>query len=144
MIDSLQKRFSLMENGIRGTRTVDKIGTIHKVTGLILESDGPEVTIGQVCTVSSERHKTEVEAEVVGFSGNNVLLMALDSIHLIHPGCNVCIKYAAPDSITVVPNHGSGHSDASYPFEQSVPSSYIEPPIKASVGGVVLKLQPTP
>ena len=89
MIDSLQKRFSLMENGVRGTRTVDKIGSIHKVTGLILESDGPEVTIGQVCTVSSERHNTEVEAEVVGFSGNNVLLMALDSIHLIHPGCKV-------------------------------------------------------
>ena len=39
--------------------------------------------------MSSERHKTEVEAEVVGFSGNNVLLMALDSIHLIHPGCKV-------------------------------------------------------
>ena len=70
MIDSLQKRFS-NENGI-GDSTVDKIGTIHKVTGLILESDGPEVTIGQVCTVSSDRHKTEVEAEVVGF-GNNVL-----------------------------------------------------------------------
>ena len=89
MIDSLHKRFSIMEDGVRGIRTVDKIGTIHKVTGLILESDGPEVTIGQVCTITSDRHKTEVEAEVVGFSGKNVLLMALDSIHLIHPGCKV-------------------------------------------------------
>mgnify|MGYP001226642401 FL=1 len=78
-----------MEDGVRGVRTVDKIGTIHKVTGLILESDGPEATIGQVCTITSERHKTEIEAEVVGFSGENVLLMALDSIHLIHPGCKV-------------------------------------------------------
>ena len=67
MIDSLHKRFSIMEDGVRGIRTVDKIGTIHKVT-LILESDGPEVTIGQVCTITSDRHKTEVEAEVVGFS----------------------------------------------------------------------------
>ena len=89
MIDSLNKRFSLLESGIRGTRAYDKIGTIRNVTGLILESEGPEVTIGQVCTIVSERHNLEMEAEVVGFNENSVLLMALDSVHSIHPGCKV-------------------------------------------------------
>ncbi|MEC7800102.1 MAG: FliI/YscN family ATPase [Verrucomicrobiota bacterium] len=89
MIDSLEKRFSLLESGVKGTRTYDKIGTILNVTGLILESEGPEVTIGQVCTIISERHNLEMEAEVVGFKGNSVLLMALDSVHSIHPGCKV-------------------------------------------------------
>ena len=62
MIDSLEKRFSLLESGVKGTRTYDKIGTILNVTGLILESEGPEVTIGQVCTIISERHNLEMEA----------------------------------------------------------------------------------
>ena len=42
MIDSLHERFSFMEQGIRGVRTTDKIGTVKKVTGLIIESEGPE------------------------------------------------------------------------------------------------------
>ena len=92
MIDSLNERFSLMEKGIRGVRTHDKIGTIRKVTGLIIESEGPQVSIGQVCTISSDRFKEKIEAQVVGFQENFVLLMALESVHLIHPGCKVTSK----------------------------------------------------
>ena len=89
MIESLDERFAFMEDGIKGVRTYDKVGTVRRVTGLIIESEGPEVTIGQVCTVISERHGKEMEAEVVGFKENTVLLMALDSVHSIHPGCKV-------------------------------------------------------
>ena len=92
MIDSLQDRFSSIERSIGGTRTHDKIGTVRKVTGLIIESEGPEVCIGQVCSISSDRHGDSTEAQVVGFSENKVLLMPLESVHLIHPGCNVISK----------------------------------------------------
>jgi len=92
MIDSLHERFSFMEQGIRGLRTLDKIGTVRKVTGLVIEAEGPEVSIGQVCSIHSERHDETIEAQVVGFRENLVLLMALDSIHLIHPGCKVISK----------------------------------------------------
>ena len=37
----------------------------------------------------SDRHQEKIEAQVVGFRDNIVLLMALDSVHLIHPGCKV-------------------------------------------------------
>jgi flagellum-specific ATP synthase len=89
VIDSLHERFSLIEKGVKGARTHDKIGTVRKVTGLIIESEGPEVCIGQVCSITSDRHKESTEAQVVGFQENKVLLMPIDSIHLIHPGCNV-------------------------------------------------------
>ena len=92
MIDSLQDRFSSIEQSIGGTRTHDKIGTVRKVTGLIIEPEGPEVCIGQVCSISSDRHGDSTEAQVVGFSENKVLLMPLESVHLIHPGCNVISK----------------------------------------------------
>ena len=89
MIESLDERFAFMEDGIKGVRTYDKVGTVRRVTGLIIESEGPEVSIGQVCSIVSDRHKDKIEAQVVGFRDNFVLLMALDSVHLIHPGCKV-------------------------------------------------------
>ena len=30
---------------------LDKIGTVRKVTGLIIEAEGPEASIGQVCSI---------------------------------------------------------------------------------------------
>lgn len=81
-----------MEKEIRGVRAHDKIGTVRKVTGLIIESEGPEVSIGQVCTISSERYEEIVQAQVVGFQESSILLMALESVHLIHPGCKVSSK----------------------------------------------------
>ena len=86
MVNSLADRFSLLQNGIRGVRTFDKIGVVRRVIGLVIESEGPEVSIGQVCSISSERTNQKIEAQVIGFRENTVLLMALNSVHLIHPG----------------------------------------------------------
>ena len=92
MVNSLADRFSLLQSGIRGVRTFDKIGIVRRVIGLVIESEGPEVSIGQVCSISSERTNEKIEAQVIGFRENTVLLMALNSVHLIHPGCKVVSK----------------------------------------------------
>ena len=97
MVSSLSNRLSFLEDGIRGIRTFDKVGTVHKVTGLLIESEGPEVSVGQICTIISERHDEKIDAQVVGFRKNAVLLMALNSVHLIHPGCKVVSKKKSND-----------------------------------------------
>lgn len=89
MVNSLSERFSLLQNGVRGVRTFDKVGVVRRVTGLVIESEGPETSIGQVCSITSDRSSEKIEAQVIGFRENVVLLMALSSIHLIHPGCKV-------------------------------------------------------
>lgn len=89
MVNSLSERFSLLQNGVRGVRTFDKVGVVRRVTGLVIESEGPEASIGQVCSITSDRSTEKIEAQVIGFRENVVLLMALNSIHLIHPGCKV-------------------------------------------------------
>ena len=78
-----------MQEGVRGVRTFDKVGVVRRVTGLVIESEGPETSIGQVCSITSDRSSEKIEAQVIGFRENVVLLMALSSIHLIHPGCKV-------------------------------------------------------
>jgi flagellum-specific ATP synthase len=89
MIRSFTARLNRLEQEISSTRTCDKVGMVRKVTGLIIESEGPETSVGQVCTITSERSAENIEAQVVGFRENVVLLMALNSVHLIHPGCRV-------------------------------------------------------
>jgi flagellum-specific ATP synthase len=78
-----------LQDGVRGVRTFDKVGVVRRVTGLVIESEGPETSIGQVCSITSDRSTEKIEAQVIGFRENVVLLMALNSIHLIHPGCKV-------------------------------------------------------
>ena len=72
MIESLDERFAFMKDGIKGVRTYDKVGTVRRVTGLIIESEGPEASIGQVCSIISDRHKEKIEAQVVGYRENFV------------------------------------------------------------------------
>jgi len=92
MVSSLSDRLSFLEDGIRGVRTFDKVGTVQKVTGLLIESEGPEASVGQVCSIISVKNNEKIDAQVVGFRQNVVLLMALSSVHLIHPGCQVVSK----------------------------------------------------
>jgi flagellum-specific ATP synthase len=71
------------------TATFERIGRVAQVTGLLIESDGPHVRLGDVCEICSPRHGMSVFAEVVGFREHRVLLMPLGEMDGIHPGCEV-------------------------------------------------------
>ena len=92
MIAALDERLDWIEAEIRGSRPAEKVGSVRRVAGLIIESEGPEVSIGQICAITSSRHDERTEAQVVGFRENTVLLMPLASVHHIHPGCKVTAK----------------------------------------------------
>jgi flagellum-specific ATP synthase len=67
----------------------EKIGRIAQVTGLVIESEGPDVALGDVCRIQSERNFGETLAEVVGFRDHRILLMPLGEMNHIHAGCEV-------------------------------------------------------
>lgn len=62
-----------------------RFGKIQRVVGLMIESKGPAVSIGNVCYIHTSS-KTKIYAEVVGFHDENVLLMPYASINEISPG----------------------------------------------------------
>ena len=64
-------------------------GRVAQVVGLVLESEGPDVQVGDLCEVRFRRRDTTLRAEVVGFRGDRVLLMPLGDIQDIGPGCDV-------------------------------------------------------
>jgi len=65
---------------------VKRLGRVAQVVGLTIESVGPEVNIGSTCIIRSNKYSAPVITEVVGFKGNNVLLMPLGNIAGIGPG----------------------------------------------------------
>lgn len=67
-------------------------GKVSKVIGLTIESNGPEVDIGDLCYIIGSRSKESIPAEVVGFKEGAVLLMPLGSMEGIGPGSDVIAR----------------------------------------------------
>lgn len=55
-------------------------GKLHRMVGLTLEAIGCQAAIGAICRVVSPDDEHEIEAEVVGFSGNKLYLMPTGNI----------------------------------------------------------------
>lgn len=70
------------------TETVKMNGKVTQVIGLLVESHGPAVSVGELCLIYSKLSDSEepILAEVVGFRPNTVLLMPLGDIAGIGPG----------------------------------------------------------
>lgn len=68
---------------------LERAGRVTGVTGLIVEADGPNVGLGDICLIKSERDGATLPAEVVGFRHHTVLLMPLGDMDGLHAGCKV-------------------------------------------------------
>ncbi|MEH6942176.1 flagellar protein export ATPase FliI [Bacillus sp. JJ722] len=71
--------------------TYKKYGRVKRVVGLMIESQGPESSIGDVCYihVGAKSQKKIIRAEVVGFKEENIILMPYTEVNEIAPGCLV-------------------------------------------------------
>lgn len=67
---------------------VAKIGRVVEIIGLIIEADGPESSIGDLCHIVSDSGEV-IWAEVVGFRQDRILLMPLGSIEGLKAGAKV-------------------------------------------------------
>ena len=67
-------------------------GRVKKVVGLVIEASGPGSQIGCVCDIFAENSPKPVGAEVLGFREDSVLLMPLEDIHSLGPGCKVVAR----------------------------------------------------
>jgi flagellum-specific ATP synthase len=68
------------------------IGRVTNVVGLVVEAHGPVSCLGTVCDIYTTRNNTTIAAEVSGFKDSNVLLMPLEEVHGIAPGCKVVAR----------------------------------------------------
>lgn len=66
-----------------------KMGRVSKIVGLTVESVGPDAKLNDVCHIILKDRSAYVNAEVVGFKDNRIILMPFENMDGIGPGCIV-------------------------------------------------------
>ena len=128
--------------------TYKRFGRVKQVVGLMIESQGPESSIGDLCLIHvNHRKKRVIQAEVVGFRDENVILMPYTSVNDIAPG-SLVEATLKPLEIKVGPALIGSVVDAlgdsldgeqlpkglkSVPTEQSPPNPLKRPPISEPI-----------
>lgn len=64
-------------------------GKVTEIIGLVVEGNGPAASIGELCGIFPSGSANPVTAEVVGFKKGKVLLMPLQTIQGLSPGCKI-------------------------------------------------------
>ncbi|ELK44741.1 UNVERIFIED_CONTAM: flagellar protein export ATPase FliI [Halobacillus marinus] len=78
---------SIYQEAIRQADTYKRFGRIKRVVGLMVESKGPDASVGDLCYIHSPSGKVApVAAEVVGFHNENILLMPFQEVREVSPG----------------------------------------------------------
>jgi flagellum-specific ATP synthase len=76
-------------DAVEGAALHENKGRVTRVIGLIIESLGPTISMGEACQIRSRETGRSCLAEVVGFQDKRVLLMPLEGMDGIHPGSEV-------------------------------------------------------
>jgi len=85
---------------LRNADLVSQYGKVRQVIGVVVESHGPNMAIGETCSISYKRTAEPVLAEVVGFRDSKVLIMPLGELKGIGAGSDV-IAHGKPLEIGV-------------------------------------------
>ena len=94
--------FDKYHHVLRQLDTVNPMGRITQVIGLVAESNGPKAKVGELCYVNLDS-SISVRAEVVGFRENKILLMPFGVMEGIGPG-NEVMATGLPLSVRVSEN----------------------------------------
>ena len=70
---------------VNKTDFVKKTGKVNRIIGLVIEGDGPAVSVGSLCAIYP-KNRPSIQAQVVGFQDKRILLMPLGDIMGIEPG----------------------------------------------------------
>ena len=85
---------------VKNSNSIREIGKVTEIIGLVIEADGPESSIGDLCYIYNKLDEEPVWAEVVGFRTPKILLMPLGSMEGLQPGA-IVFNTGAPMKIKV-------------------------------------------
>ncbi|MFC1503876.1 FliI/YscN family ATPase [Spirochaetota bacterium] len=91
--------FNKYESLINEVKIIRSKGIIKRVVGLMIESEGPICSIGEICEIEIPGGRI-IQAEVVGFKNEVIILMPLDSPEGLVPGSPV---YSSGEALHILP-----------------------------------------
>ncbi len=78
--DFLKEKIRLYKSTVKNADPIKVKGKINKMVGLGMESIGPAVSLGDLCSIEKKNGSSVVQAEVVGLRDENVLLMPFGNV----------------------------------------------------------------
>ena len=120
---------------VEAAEPIQVFGHVTQVVGLVVEANGPAVTLGSICNIHGNEEEHPVTAEVLGFRDRTVLMMPLEEIRTIGPGSRVVARQEKA-SVSVGPKllgriiDGLGHPiDGRGPLGTDITYPIYAPPI---------------
>lgn len=80
---------SALREATASAELVRRLGTVRQLSGLAIESDGPDASVGEICEIRGRGRGQAVCAEVVGLRRGAVTLMPYDRVDGLAAGCRV-------------------------------------------------------
>ncbi len=80
--------FEKYTHAVKRNEFVRATGRVQKLTGVIIESEGPPCSTGDICDIYLENERT-LKAEVVGFVNNKVFLVPFTNVVGLQNGAKV-------------------------------------------------------
>ncbi len=77
---------------VRQTELTPLSGRVVRVVGLLVESDGPQARVGEVCEVAGAPGEPPLSVEVVGFEHGRLLSVPLGDTSGIRPGARLVAR----------------------------------------------------
>jgi flagellum-specific ATP synthase len=74
------------------TCTIQANGKVTNIVGLVIEAQGPVSKLGTVCDIYTKGDLRKITAEVLGFRDDKVMLMPLEEMRGIGPGCPIVAR----------------------------------------------------
>jgi flagellum-specific ATP synthase len=126
-----------MARAIAETPRFNVLGRVKQVVGLVVESNGPQSRLGDVCLIEPEVGAQKVRAEVVGFKGSSVMLMPLGDMTGIKSGSLVeatgeCLRVPVGEGMLGRAVNGLGEPiDEKGPLKAATTYPVLAPPPSA-------------
>ncbi len=77
---------------LRHMTLIKTVGSVKRAIGLVVESQGPPVSVGELCEIAGSDGAEPIPAEVIGFRDNYVLSMPLFKVHGVKLGDKVVCR----------------------------------------------------
>ncbi len=85
MLDLFDKYINI----VKETEPIKYTGKVKKVQGMLIESEGPQAQIGELCRIITDNNRDGIPAEVIGLHDHIVQLMSYENVEGIKTGDEV-------------------------------------------------------
>lgn len=92
--DRAKQWFAMFENVTQlldCSRPVSRHGKLTRATGMVVEARGLQMPVGSICQITADNLEEPLEAEVVGFVDQRLLLMPCSPVAGLSPGALVSV-----------------------------------------------------